>query len=81
VTLIDGGEIALADDGGFDVSLSRAATIEMLDNPTNATFAPGSPAVGPTPTNLVSMFQTNSVAFLVSRYVNWQRLQSSPFRT
>jgi hypothetical protein len=44
--------------------------LQMLDNPTNNS------ATG-TPTTMVSMFQTNSTAFLAERFINWARRRTS----
>jgi HK97 family phage major capsid protein len=63
-------EIFLADDGGFKVDVSNQASLEMLDNPTNAS-ADG------TATSMVSMFQTNSVAFLCERIINWKKRRAT----
>jgi HK97 family phage major capsid protein len=63
-------EIFLADDGGFKVDVSTEASLQMLDNPTNAS-ADG------TATSMVSMFQTNSVAFLCERIINWKKRRST----
>jgi len=69
ITLVDAAEIAYADDGAFDLDLSRSGAIQMDSAPTNAS----SPTA--TPTTLVSMFQTDSTAFLASRWLTWERLQ------
>lgn len=69
IALVDGGEILWADDGDFEIDLARDAAIQMDDAPTNAS------APAPVSTSLVSMFESNSVAFRVSRWVNWLRLQ------
>ena len=70
ITLLDAAEIAFADDGELDLELSRSSAIAMDSAPTNAS----SPA--PVPTTLVSMFQTDSTAFLASRWIAWERLQA-----
>lgn len=66
VALIKGDEIFLGDEGGIQVSVSDQASLQM-DN------APTQNSTTPTGTSVVSMFQTNSVAFLVERFVNWQK--------
>lgn len=66
VALVKGDEIFLGDEGGIQVSMSDQASLSM-DN------APSSNSTTPTPAQMVSMFQTNSVAFLVERFINWQR--------
>lgn len=66
VALVKGDEIFLGDEGGIQVSMSDQASLLMDANPTmNSTT--------PTPAQLVSMWQTNSVAFRVERFLNWQR--------
>jgi hypothetical protein len=70
IVAVQPSEIYYADDGGFQVNVSQEASLQMLDNPTNDT-------VTPTATSLVSMFQTNSVAFLCERTLNWKRRRAS----
>lgn len=70
VILANARDIWLADDGGFTIDASREASLQMLDNPTNNS------ATG-TPTTMVSMFQTNSVAMRVERYINWAKRRPS----
>jgi len=66
VALIRGDEIYLGDEEGIIVKASDQASILMADNPSmNSTT--------PTPAQLVSMWQTNSTAFLVERFLNWQK--------
>lgn len=69
------GDIFLADDGPVTVDASREASLQMLDNPTNATMS-GSPSA-PTATTMVSMFQTNSVAIRAERYIDWVKGRST----
>jgi HK97 family phage major capsid protein len=66
VALVKGDEIFLGDEGGIQVSVSDQATLQMDNAPTQS-------SVAPTATVGVSMWQTNSVAFLVERFVNWQK--------
>lgn len=66
VVAVQPQEIYLADEGGFQLDVSREASLQMLDNPTND-------SVTPTATTMVSMFQTNSVAFRCERILNWAR--------
>lgn len=70
VALIKGGDIFLGDEGGLQVNVSDQASLEMSDAPTGT-------SVTPTAASVVSMFQTNSVAFLVERFVNWQKRRPS----
>jgi hypothetical protein len=68
ITLVNAGDIWLADDGGVNVDMSTEASLQMVDNPTGTSV--GSDPVEAT---LVSMFQTNSVAIRVETYINWAR--------
>lgn len=70
VVLANASDIWLADDGQVTIDSSREASLQMLNNPTNNS------ATG-TPTTMVSMFQTNSTAFLAERFINWQRRRAS----
>lgn len=64
--LVNAPDIYLADDGGVAIDMSREASLEMVNNPTQD-------SVAGTGTQLVSMFQTNSVAIRAERWINWQR--------
>lgn len=66
VVLANASDIWFADDGGVAVDMSTEASLEMSDAPTGS-------SVTPTAAELVSMFQTNSVAFRAERTVNWAR--------
>ena len=70
VVLMNASDIWFADDGGINVDMSTEASLQMMDNPTVN-------SVTPTATDLVSMFQTNSVAFRAERTVNWTRRRDS----
>ncbi len=70
VALVNARDVWLADDGQVTIDASREASLQMLDNPTNNS------ATG-TATSMVSMFQTNSVAFRAERYINWARRRDS----
>jgi len=70
IVLVNARDIWLADDGQVTIDASREASLQMLDNPTNN-------SASGTATSLVSMFQTNSTAFLAERYINWARRRSS----
>lgn len=67
VALVNASDIYFADEGGFEVAMSREASLEMSDTPTGSSVATVQAA------QLVSMFQTNSVAFRAERSVNWAR--------
>ncbi len=62
--LVDESEIYLADDGSVTLDASDVASIEMNDAPTQA-------AGTPTAASLVSMWQTNSIAFRAERFIWW----------
>jgi len=70
VALINAQDIYLADDGGIEIDISKEASLQMLDNPTND-------SVTPVATQMVSMFQTSSVAFKAMRTINWSRRRPS----
>ena len=71
VALVNASDIYFADDGGIEIDLSREASLQMLDNPTNDIT--GSTVA----TAMVSMFQTNAVAFRAERTLNWARRRAS----
>ncbi|MFH5773583.1 phage major capsid protein [Paracoccus sp. NGMCC 1.201697] len=70
VALVNASDIYLADDGGVSVDMSQEASLQMDDAPTNNSGTP-------TATQLVSMFQTNSVAFRAERTINWAKRRPS----
>lgn len=70
VILVNASDIWLADDGQVNIDASREASLQMLDNPTNASSTA-------TATTMVSMFQTNSVAVRAERFINWAKRRSS----
>ncbi|WP_343347636.1 phage major capsid protein [Sphingomicrobium sp. XHP0239] len=70
IALVNASDIYLGDDGGMAVDLSREASIEMADNPTQD-------STGPTAAQLVSMFQTNSVALRAERTINWAKRRAT----
>jgi HK97 family phage major capsid protein len=70
VVALQPSDIYLGDDGGFMVDVSREASLQMLDNPTNS-------SVTPTPTSVVSLWQTNSVGFRCERIINWKKRRST----
>lgn len=70
IILVNANDIYLADDGGIAIDLSREASLQMDSAPTmNSTT--------PTPIAMVSMFQTNSVAFRAERTINWARRRAT----
>jgi HK97 family phage major capsid protein/HK97 family phage prohead protease len=69
VIALSAPDIALADDGRVDLAVSREASLQMDDAPTqDSTAGTGS--------SVVSMFQTNSVAIRAEREINWKKLRS-----
>lgn len=71
LVLLHPRQILLADDGGVTVSVSREASIQMDDAPTNQSTATA------TGTSVVSMFQTESLAIKAVRYINWKAKRST----
>ncbi|WP_413510380.1 phage major capsid protein [Serratia liquefaciens] len=70
LVLVNAPDIYLADDGGVAVDMSREASLEMASDPTGDSTTP-------TGTELVSMFQTNSVAIRAERWINWKRRRTA----
>lgn len=68
--LAKASDILFADEGGLEIDASGEASIQMLDNPTNASS-------DGTATTMVSMFQTNSVAVRAIRPINWKKRRST----
>ena len=66
IILVNAGDILLADDGGVDVDVSREASLEMSDTPTQ-NGAAGTGAA------LVSLWQNNLIGVRAERFVNWKR--------
>lgn len=70
VILVNAGDVFLADDGGVSIDSSRETSLQMDNAPTNNSGVP-------TATQMVSMFQTNSVALRAERYITWKRRRPS----
>jgi len=70
VILANASDIYLADDGGIAVDMSREASLEMDNAPTHDSTTP-------TETQLVSLWQTNSVGFRAERTINWAKRRAS----
>lgn len=70
LVLVNAPDIYLADDGGVAVDMSREASLEMESDPTGDSITPAG-------TELVSMFQTNSVAIRAERWINWKRRRTA----
>ena len=66
IVLAFASEIWLADDGQVSLAASTEASLEMNSAPT-------SNATTPTAVQMVSMFQTDSVALRAERYINWAK--------
>jgi HK97 family phage major capsid protein len=66
VALIKGDEIFLGDEDGLQVSISDQASLVMDD-------APSMNSTSPTAAQVVSLWQTNSVGFLVERFINFAK--------
>jgi hypothetical protein len=69
LVLVDASLLLLADDG-LDVVASRAATLEMVDNPVGDSLTP---TAAPT---MVPMFQANSTALRAIRRLWWTMARS-----
>ncbi len=76
VILVNAKDIYLADDGTVTIDASREASLEMSSTPTMESAAAGSP-YAPTATQVVSMFQTNSIALRAERYINWAKRRAT----
>jgi hypothetical protein len=72
LALVNAEDIHIADEDGLDIAMSTEASLEMSDAPTQ-----DSGAATPVATEVVSMFQTNSVAFRAERTINWRRRRAS----
>jgi HK97 family phage major capsid protein/HK97 family phage prohead protease len=70
VILVNAGDIYYADDGSIGIDASTEASLQMADDPTNNSATP-------TAAQLVSMFQTNSVAIRAEQTVSWKRRRDS----
>jgi HK97 family phage major capsid protein len=67
IVVLDTAMFFAAFDDAIDISTARNTTLQMLDNPTNN-------AATATATQMVSMWQTNTVAVRVERPINWVTL-------
>jgi HK97 family phage major capsid protein len=76
VVLVNAGDVFLGDEGGIHVDMSTEASLEMVagDNDGPSQNSGSSPPVA---SSVVSMFQTNSVAFRAERTINWARRRTS----
>lgn len=70
VVLANASDIYFADEGGVMVDMSREASLQMDDSPTQD-------AGTPTASTTVSLWQTNAVGFRAERILNWSLRRSS----
>src|SRR4030095_7179736 len=63
VVALHAPSVAVADEGGLEVSASTEASVELDDNPTAGNY------------HLVSAFQNNLLFIRAERYVTWKRLR------
>jgi capsid protein len=68
LALLDASAIALG-EGFADLSVSREATIQMADDPTNDVSTP-------TATTQTSLWQTDSVGIMSSHQIAWERIRA-----
>lgn len=66
IILVNASDIFLADDGQVTVDVSREASLEMSNTPAVNSATP-------TPAQLVSLWQTNSIGLRAERFINWAR--------
>lgn len=71
VFLVNASDIWFADEDGVEIDMSDEASLQMDTAPTQD--ATGTP----TATSVVSMFQTNCVAFRAERTLNWSKRRAS----
>jgi HK97 family phage major capsid protein len=71
VFLVNASDIYFADEGEIEVDMSMEASLQMDDAPTQESDSP------PTATQVVSLWQTDSVGFKAERTVNWKRRRES----
>ncbi|HDS7407020.1 phage major capsid protein [Klebsiella pneumoniae] len=70
LVLVNAPDVYLADEGGVAVDMSSEASLEMESAPTHD-------SVTPTGVELISMWQTNSVAIRAERWINWKRRRTA----
>lgn len=71
VTLVNARDVWVADEDGIAIDMSREASLQMSDAPSTQDATTG------TGTSLVSMWQTNAVAFRAERFINWAKGRST----
>jgi HK97 family phage major capsid protein len=70
MALVSASDIWLADDGAVTIDASREASLEMSDGPASNSGTP-------TAAQMVSMFQTNSIALRAERFINWSKRRTA----
>lgn len=68
---LDATGVALA-DAGVELDSTEEASVQMSDTPTNSSGGAGSPAA-PTPTDVVSLWESNAIAIKATRFISWVR--------
>lgn len=68
--VVDGAQIAVADDGEIEINTGRHADVQMVDASTQD-------ATAGTGTITTSLFMTDSTGIKVLRTINWERLRDS----
>lgn len=68
VILANAPEILLADDGQVSIDVSREASVQLEDTPTNPVVAA---------TVLVSLWQQNLLGIKAERFINWTKARST----
>lgn len=74
VVLVNAGDIWFGDVGGLQIDMSDQASLQMVAGDDQGSTQN---SITPTATSVVSMFQTNSVAFRAERTMNWARRRTS----
>ncbi len=75
VALINAEDVYLGDEGGVTVDMSREASLQMVDGDSITQDSIGT--ADPIETSVVSMWQTDSVAFKAVRTINYLRRRVS----
>lgn len=74
VVLVNASDIWFGDEGGLQIDMSDQTSLQMVAGDDEGSTLN---SITPTATQLVSMWQTNSVAFRAERTVNWGRRRTS----
>lgn len=74
VVLVNANDIWFGDDGGMNIDMSTEASLQMVAGDDEGSTQN---SVTPVATQVVSLWQTNSVGFRAERTVNWARRRSS----